>query len=336
MEYRKHEAKEWARQVFRGVCNVIIPTFTSDLKGINEKAIRHDVRRDIELGFWGTLLVSETATTMAEMKRFMEIAVEEAKGKLRTVLHGSFNTLEDCLEACRHAEEVGVDAVLLSYPPTFYPKSEQDVYDYTRRTCDGTNLAVILFSAHHWNFARLSHSDISAGLIAEMAKIPNVVAVKCEGGRPAIGYTLEVQKLCGDKILVSDPMEFNSPVWVELFGMQWMGTSCFEYFGDTVPKYFNLLHQGEWKKAMEIYWRIHPARQARLADMQSYAGANFIHRFNWKYMGWLNGMNGGPLRMPVMKLNDGQMKRLRDGLKRSGIEPTPEDDSQFLTGRNPA
>jgi len=335
MEYRKKEAKEWARQVFRGVCNVIIPTFTFDLRGLNEKAIRHDVRRSTELGFWGSLLVSETATTMDEMKRFMEVAVDGAKGKLRTVLHGSFNTLEDCLEACRHAEEVGVDALLLSYPPTFYPKSEQEVYDYTRRACDGTNLAVILFSAHHWNFSRLSHSDISAGLIAEMAQIPNVVAVKCEGGRPAIGYTLEVQKLCGDKILVSDPMEFNSPVWVELFGMPWMGTSCFEYFGDTIPKYFKLLHEGEWKKAMEIYWRIHPARQARMADMQSYAGANFIHRFNWKYMGWLNGMNGGPLRMPVMKLNDGAMRRLREALKRSGIETTPEEDAQFLVGRNP-
>ena len=29
----------------------------------------------------------------------------------------------------------------------------------------------------------------------------------------------------------------------------------------------------------------------------SYAGANFIHRLNWKYMGWLQGYNGGPLRL---------------------------------------
>ena len=334
MEYRKNDAKEWARTVFRGVCNVIIPTFTADLKGLNEKALRHDVRRDVELGFWGALLVSECGTTMAEMKRFMEIAVDEARGRLRTLLHGSFNTLEETLDACRHAEAVGVDAVLLSYPPTFYPKTEGEVYDYTRRACEGTNLAVILFSAHHWNFARLNPSDMSAALVSELAEIPNVVAIKCEGGRPAIGYTLEVQKRVGDKILVSDPMEYNSPVWVELFGMPWMGTSCFEYFGSAVPEYFNLLHKGEWAKAMEIYWRIHPARQARLADMQSYAGANFIHRFNWKYMGWLNGMNGGPLRLPVMKLNDGAMKRLREGLKRSGIEPAPEEDAKFLIGRN--
>jgi dihydrodipicolinate synthase/N-acetylneuraminate lyase len=336
MEYTKSTAKDWARQAFRGVCNVVMPTFTSDLKGLNEKAIRHDVRREIQLGFWGALLVSECGTTMAEMKRFMEIAVDEAKGKLRTVLHGSFNTMDETIEACKYAEAVGVDALLLSYPPTFYPRTERDVYDYTARVCDNTALATILFSAHHFNFGRLHHSEMSAASIAEMAKIPNIVAVKCEGGRPAIGYVLEVQKLCGDKVLVSDPMEFNAPVWVELFGMQWMGTSCFEYFGSAIPDCFALLHKGEWQKAMEIYWRIHPARQARMADMQSYAGANFIHRFNWKYMGWLNGMNGGPLRLPVMKLNDGAMKRLRDALKRSGIEATADEDYKFLIGRNPA
>ncbi len=33
MKYRKHEAKEWAREVFRGVCNVILPTFTMESGG---------------------------------------------------------------------------------------------------------------------------------------------------------------------------------------------------------------------------------------------------------------------------------------------------------------
>ena len=36
MEYTKPEAKEWARQHMKGVCNVIMPTFTSDLKALNE------------------------------------------------------------------------------------------------------------------------------------------------------------------------------------------------------------------------------------------------------------------------------------------------------------
>ena len=78
MRYRKHEAKDWARQNWHGLCNVILPSFSADLRKLNEKAIRHDVRRNIENGFWGALLVSEAATTDDEYIRFMEIAVDEA------------------------------------------------------------------------------------------------------------------------------------------------------------------------------------------------------------------------------------------------------------------
>ncbi|HEX2404656.1 MAG TPA: dihydrodipicolinate synthase family protein, partial [Acidimicrobiia bacterium] len=69
-EYTRGEAKAWARETFHGACNVIIPSYTSDLRSLNESAIRHDVRRNIELGFWGDLLVSEAGTTLDEMRTF--------------------------------------------------------------------------------------------------------------------------------------------------------------------------------------------------------------------------------------------------------------------------
>ena len=42
MEYSRAEAKERAFAKWIGVCNVILPSFTADLKGLNEKAIRHE------------------------------------------------------------------------------------------------------------------------------------------------------------------------------------------------------------------------------------------------------------------------------------------------------
>ena len=81
MNYTRSEAKDYALENWHGVCNVILPSFTADLKIINEAGIRHDVAHNIKQGFWGTLLVSECGTTKEEMKRFMEIAVDEANGK---------------------------------------------------------------------------------------------------------------------------------------------------------------------------------------------------------------------------------------------------------------
>lgn len=338
MNYKKNEAKDWAREHMKGVCNIIMPTFTSDLRGLNEAAIRHDVRRDIELGFWGALVISECGTTKDEYKRFLDIVLDEAKGRLHAVLHGSFDTPEDVISMCHYAQEAGASALLLSYPPTFYPKTDDDIYDYTWHVLDSTNLATILFAIHQWNFDRVHPACLSTPLVDRLADAPNAVALKCEGGGPGNGSLVEILEACSDRLLISDPRESSSPGWVKFFGMQWMGTSNFEYFGGSVPKYFAEMHKGNWQDAMETYWKIHPARTARLVDMQSFAGANFIHRASWKYQGWLNGFNGGPLRMPVMRLMDGPTKRLRDAAVRSGLVSETDDTSldAYYQGRNPA
>ena len=337
MKYRNAESKDWAKENFHGVCNVIIPSYTADLKKLNEKGIRHDVRRNIELGFWGALLVSEAATTMAEMRQFMEIAVDEAKGRHYFLLHGTFDTPDDIVTMAREGNQIGVDGLLLGHPNSFYPKDGDQLYDYIAYVCGGTDLGVVLFAAHHWNFERLHPSGYPPQVLARAADIENVVAIKYEVGRPGIAGDYEFWKMIkGKRILFSDPLEAHSPLTVELFGQQWMGTSNYEYFGHTVPQYFKLLREGQYERAMKIYWQIQPARNARIAEQNSFGGANFIHRYLWKYQAWLHGYNGGPLRQPVMKLNDGQMRRVRDALIRSGLEPTKEEPAAYYIGRNPA
>jgi len=334
--YAKGEAKDWARAQMRGVCNVIIPSFTHDLKGLNERAIRHDVRKNIEHKFWGALLVSEAGTTLDEMRQFMEIAVDEAGGRHHFLLHGTFDTAEDAAAMAQHGARVGVSGLLLGYPNSFYPKSARDVYDYSAYVCNQTDLAVVLFAAHHWNFSRLHQSGFPPDVLLELADLPNVVAVKHEVARPGVGGLHEFRKLAHEKqILISDPLEANSPAWVDLFGMQWMGTSNYEYWAGKVPEYFAHLQDGDFDRAMEIYWQIQPARAARMAEQATFGGANFIHRYLWKYQAWLNGYNGGPLRQPAMKLADAQMRRLREAAQRSGLEPDMADFSEFFVGRNP-
>ena len=337
MEYSKAEAKEWAHKTFHGVCNVIIPSYTNDLKRLNEKAIRHDVRRNIELGFWGALLVSEAGTTMPEMHQFMEVAVDEAKGRHRFLLHGMFDTASDIIKMAQEAGEIGVDGMLLGHPNSFYPKDKNQLYEYLAYVSNSTDLAIVLFAASHWNFQRLHPSGYPTDVLAKAADLPNVVAIKYEVGRPGVAGDYEFWKLIkGKRILFNDPFEAHSPLTVELFGQQWMGTSNYEYCGGAIPQYFKLLRNGEFDSAMKIYWQIQPARLARVAEQATFGGANFIHRYLWKYQAWLHGYNGGPLRQPAMKLNDGQMRRLRESLLRSGFEPTKEEPSEFFIGRNSA
>ena len=63
------------------------------------------------------------------------------------------------------------------------------------------------------------------------------------------------------------------------------------------------------------------------------AQSHFLHRMMWKYQGWLNGFNGGPLRRPTMRLNDATMKTLRNALAQSGIKPTDSSHRYLFVGR---
>ena len=336
-DYKPGEAREWAREHMRGVGGTIIPTFTQDLKRLNERAIRHDVRRERELGFWGANLVSECATTLEEYRRFVEVAVDEgSKVGLKIILQASFDTLDDTIQAVRDGAAAGADGVLMGYPSTFHPKNEQEIFDFTEKVSRASHLGVILFPVHLWNFGRLHPSGFNPKLTAKMVReIPNVIAVKCEIGIPATASVMEMQKMVGSDVIVCDAFEQNVPTWIGAFGMRWMGTANYEYFGNLLPKYFELLHQEKWEQGMEIYWRLQPARAAAREIQVSTAGGNLIHRNVWKYQGWLSGFNGGPLRQPVMRILSHQMNQLRRGLVASGSKPDIDDDGQYFIGRNP-
>lgn len=318
MKFRKTEAKLWARQYMVGVCGSLLPTFSACLTRLNEAAIRHDVRRLIELGFWGAVLISECGTTLREYVRFMEVAADEAAGRISLVAQNLPTTTDDTLHAFGAAEAIGLDGALIGYPANFRPTSEDQIADYSQRLIEHTSLAAILYSSQAWDFGALHPAQLSLKTVARLTEIPNVVAIKCEGGAPGSGSIVELAHYLGDRLLVSDSQEFSVPMGVKMYNMQWLGTGNYDYYGDTVVRYFDLLRAGNWEEGMALFWRMHPARAARFEHARS-SGANVINRNAWKYQGWLNGLNGGPLRGPQPRIDSRMAESLRAGLVNSGI-----------------
>jgi 4-hydroxy-tetrahydrodipicolinate synthase len=134
-------------------------------------------------------------------------------------------------------------------------------------------------------------------------------------------------------VLFINPIEMHVPMQARNYGARWFGTSGYEALGDRPPRFLAAAADGDFDRAMEIFWSCQPAREAKGAFHASFAGAGLIHRVGWKYLGWLQGYNGGLLRMPQMRLNPGQMKSLRGGLVAAGFE-VPADDSAFYAGRH--
>jgi len=337
VSYKKNEAREWARENLRGVANVVIPSYSLDLKSLSEKGIRHDIRKEIEYGFWGTLLVSEVNVTIPEYKQFVQWAHEEAGGKLKLIYQAGFNTLADNIEAVQIAEKEGAELALLGYPTNFYATTSQQIYDYTKAFCDATRLGVILFPVPHWGFERVHPAGMDPKLVKQMVKdIPNIVCIKAESGMPTPAGFVQAWRNHSHEVVVTCPIEGDALPFAGFVPLQFMGTNNTEFYGPMIPRMLKMVQDGKYDEMMELYWQIHPARMAAMAVANSYrGGAGIIHRMVWKYQAWLQGFNGGPLRPPTMKIMDHHMKQLREALRKCGLNPTEDPDSEFFVGRNP-
>jgi 4-hydroxy-tetrahydrodipicolinate synthase len=320
-----------------GAVNCTIPSFSADLTTINEKAIRHDTRLAIEHGFVGTLGVSEVSITLPEYLDFLRIIKDEAGDRLVVTHHASWNNLDQNIEAVRGAQDAGAEFVLLSYPPNFYPESEQDIYDYTKAVCDATDLAVMLFPMFLWGFSsRIHPSDIPVGLIRRLLDdCPNIAAIKAEGGFPSIQSVIECHRLFGEEVVISMPIEGELLPLSQVMPLQLSATSDHEYWGPLIPHVMKMLRDGQYDEAARIYWQMHPARKVRQALAPQMNGGNFINRQAWKFQGWLQGYNGGPLRMPTQRIHDPQMHALRKAAVDSGLNPSMDPFREFFIGRNP-
>lgn len=363
-EYKKNEAKEWAREKFRGLENVLTPSFKlsspeelikqtdipklgqkamggffpkGTLYGLDEQGIQHDVEKCIEHGFFSTTVSLEFVSLMNQdmiIRPYYRMVKKAAQGRILLDAYICNSTIEENIHNIRIAEEEGMDCIMLALPPYFYPESEDDIFHYVKTICDSTKLGVIFYPSHKYNYQRFHASRFSPALVDRIADIPNVVAMKL--GVADLAHNLECMNLCGHKTLLNTPVMDWWPLFTGEFDMQWAGSTPYEYMQTPEDKrlvrHFDLLREGRKKEAMDLYWEMTPARNTFnkfVMPMVEDGNYNIMH---WKYLGWLGGMNGGTVPLSTGRLYEHQKAEYRLGLTDSGIELN-NDEKSFYTGR---
>lgn len=323
MLYRKHEAKDWARNAYRGLDTTILPCFTPDTLALDEAGIRHDMRLLAQQGFFAVTLVSggEAGTTPEEDRRFVEWCVDEAHGRLGITLNLRYYTLAENIAMARHAEAVGCHSVMISYPTNFRPRSEEDIYAYTRAICDATRLGVILFPSVKNDFP--APYRVSARTLARLAEIENVIALKI--GVVEWTWIDECFRRFGDRVLISYPFDDAWPTLIGKYGMQWSGAAPWHNMQTATDprmvRMWELMVAGRMDEACEIYWQVDPLRKAILSIALPSAQMGMYNFEQWKYCDALLGFTGGELRLPKLTLFGWQRAQLRQAMIASGLQP---------------
>jgi 4-hydroxy-tetrahydrodipicolinate synthase len=165
--------------MFTGCGTALVTPFRRDFS-IDEEALRRLVKRQIDAGTdflvpCGTTGESPTLTH-DELRRVVEIVIEEARGKVRVLAGaGGYNTAE-VIERARGYEAMGA-AGILSVCPYYNKPTQEGLYQHYKAIAEAISLPVILY-----NIPGRTGVNIETATIKRLAEIPNIIGVKEASG----------------------------------------------------------------------------------------------------------------------------------------------------------
>jgi 2-dehydro-3-deoxy-D-pentonate aldolase len=135
------------------------------------------IERFIEAGVSGISPLEGTGEathlTFDERKRFAEEVVRIAAGRVPLVVGVGSSGTAEAVELARHAEGVGVDAVL-SVSPFYWKVGEEALFNHFATVANSVEIPVLLY-----NIPMLTGIDFSPALIGRLAtECENVVGIK--------------------------------------------------------------------------------------------------------------------------------------------------------------
>ena len=126
MNYGRRDAKDYAREHFKGIWAAALTPFAPNL-ALDEAGLRRNLRHWVDdLGIDGVFVCGKQgeffSMSVAERKRSFDIAVEELGGH-RTVLSCSDQNLDTVIDLARHAQAIGADYIVVHAPVLHFSSS---------------------------------------------------------------------------------------------------------------------------------------------------------------------------------------------------------------------
>lgn len=332
----RSELKPWAREHFQGAENIVMPSFSADLRELDEAAIRLDVRQSIRHGVFSVFCAIETGLSHEEKKRFLEIAVDEAAGQVCVGFPLQGDSVQENIELLQHGQRIGASHAMVSYPQNLSLADPERLIRYHEQLIEASDLALVLFHNDKFGLEHIHPSGLPLPVYDRIVERDTVVAIKVSV------MDLATLDLCferyGDRVLVSTPTILQLPLAMTHYDMQWTGAWTIEAFQTPeqplVIEILEALRNHEIERAMGLFARLGPLfatfgpRLARMMPSGTY------HWTFFKYLQYLSGGNGGVTRPPAMRLTRADLAEIRGAFAACGLQPAEGADAEFWRGRS--
>lgn len=291
--------------LFKGSAVALVTPFTKDNK-VNFDKLAELIEYHIENKTDAIVACGTTgeATTMSdeEILSVLEFTVKKVNGRIPVIAGTGSNNTMHSVELSQKAEALGVDGLLIITP--YYNKANKSgLKKHFVTIAESVNIPIILY-----NVPGRTCMNISPALIAELAQVPNIVAVKEASGD--LGQVAEIASLVPEDFAIYSGNDDSIVPLLSLGGhgvISVLANVCPRETHDLVEKYL----EGD----------VEGSRKIQL-DLDALIAALFIevNPIPVKTAMNLLGFEVGDLRLPLDNMDPANLEVLKKELVNAGLK----------------
>jgi len=242
-----------------------------------------------------------TTLTEDEQVEVVRTAVLAAKGKLPVVAGAGGNDTAKCIKMGKALQQAGADALM--YVAPYYNKtSQRGLVAHYSEVAKNVDLPIVVY-----NVPSRTALNILPKTMAEIAKLPNIVAVKETSSD--INQIAEVAERCGDNldIYVGNDSELLAALALGAKGViSTMGNIAPAVIADIINKFM----QGDLAESRRLQLAILPMTRLLFADVNPMPVKAALRML---------GFDMGKCRLPLVDIEPALEAELKAEMKRQGI-----------------
>lgn len=286
-------------------CFVALVTPFDKNGGINEYGLRKNIDFLIERGVSGIVpcgTTGESATmSWEEHNHVVDVALDEAKGRVSVITGAGSNNTREAIEAARHAKESGADAILCITP--YYNKPTQEgLYQHFKAVTSAVSIPVVVY-----NVPGRTCVNLTPETVERLCEFDNIIAVKEASGD--LLQISEIHKRCGDRLAI-----LSGDDALTLPSLVCGSTGVISVIGNILPAKMTAMIQAFFEKRMDDALAIHE-------ELLAVSNAMFIETNPIPVKTAMNylGLSAGTFRLPLVSMGEDNKKQLISVLEAHGI-----------------
>ena len=292
------------KTIFTGAGVAIVTPMNED-GSINFDKLGELIDFNIENGTDAIVICGTTgeSATMTDEEHIacIKYAVERTNHRVPVIAGTGSNHTEYAVNLSKKAEELGADA-LLCVTPYYNKTSQAGLIAHFTAIANAVNIPIILY-----NVPSRTGVNILPETLVKLAEIDNITAVKEASGN--ISQVAKIAALCGDKI---DIYSGNDDQIVPIMSLG--GKGVISVLSNCMPKETHeitaLCLENKYDEARKLQLELLDFINALFSDVNPIPVKEALN---------LMGFNAGECRLPLVKMSDEKIEKLKATMNKLGL-----------------